>query len=127
MANRQIKYGISFEINNSNLQAVQAELQKIYSMTTKDLQLIDVNATKADLESIKNEASKLGKALEDSFNPKLNTINITKFNDSLKSSSTNIQTIGNKLKKYDDRPEVKYFMDNFVPSFGLTLDEISRK
>ena len=37
------------------------------------------------------------------------------------------ETIGNKLKKYDDRPEVKYFMDNFVPSFGLTLDEISRK
>lgn len=37
------------------------------------------------------------------------------------------ETIGNKLKKYDDRPEVKYFMDNFVPSFGLTLDEISGK
>ena len=37
------------------------------------------------------------------------------------------ETIGSKLKKYDDRPEVKYFMDNFVPSFGLTLDEISGK
>lgn len=35
------------------------------------------------------------------------------------------QTTGNKLKEYANRPSVKYFMDNFVPSFGLTLDEIS--
>lgn len=36
------------------------------------------------------------------------------------------QTIGEKLNSYQDRPEVKYFMENFVPSFALTLDEISR-
>ena len=36
------------------------------------------------------------------------------------------QTIGEKLKTYESRPEVKYFMDNFTPSFSLTLDEISK-
>ncbi|MGI5824195.1 MAG: 5'-deoxynucleotidase [Bacillota bacterium] len=36
------------------------------------------------------------------------------------------QSIGKKLKGYEDHPEVKYFMENFVPSFSLTLDEISK-
>ena len=35
------------------------------------------------------------------------------------------QTTGEKLKTYENHPEVAYFMENFIPSFSLTLDEIS--
>ena len=35
------------------------------------------------------------------------------------------ETIGKKLKTYENHPEVNYFMENFIPSFSLTLDEIS--
>ena len=35
------------------------------------------------------------------------------------------KTIGEKLQSYNDHPEVAYFMENFIPSFSLTLDEIS--
>lgn len=31
-----------------------------------------------------------------------------------------------KMKKYADLPEVAYFMENFVPSFSLTLDELKK-
>lgn len=31
-----------------------------------------------------------------------------------------------KMEKYADRPEVAYFMEHFVPSFSLTLDELKR-
>ena len=29
-----------------------------------------------------------------------------------------------KMLEESDLPEVKYFMDNFIPSFELTLDEL---
>lgn len=36
------------------------------------------------------------------------------------------RTIGEKLEKLSVRPEVDYFIKNFIPSFSLTLDELSR-
>lgn len=36
------------------------------------------------------------------------------------------KSIGAKLGTLCDRPEVDYFVRNFVPSFSLTLDEMSR-
>jgi 5'-deoxynucleotidase len=36
------------------------------------------------------------------------------------------KAIGDKLTSFCAQPEVDYFVKNFVPSFSLTLDEISR-
>jgi len=36
------------------------------------------------------------------------------------------KTIEGKLKSLCEQPEVKYFVEHFVPSFALTLDEISQ-
>jgi 5'-deoxynucleotidase len=36
------------------------------------------------------------------------------------------KTIEAKLKLLCEQPEVKYFVDHFIPSFSLTLDEISQ-
>jgi 5'-deoxynucleotidase len=36
------------------------------------------------------------------------------------------RSIGEKLETLRSRPEVGYFLKNFIPSFSLTLDEISR-
>lgn len=36
------------------------------------------------------------------------------------------KTIGAKVRSLCERPEVDYFVKHFVPSFALTLDEISR-
>jgi 5'-deoxynucleotidase len=36
------------------------------------------------------------------------------------------RSIGEKLNTLSARPEVDYFIKNFIPSFSLTLDEISR-
>lgn len=35
-------------------------------------------------------------------------------------------SIENKVKEYCKNPEVDYFVKNFIPSFSLTLDEISK-
>ncbi len=36
------------------------------------------------------------------------------------------KTIESKLNNLRSRPEVDYFMENFIPSFSLTLDEMSK-
>jgi 5'-deoxynucleotidase len=36
------------------------------------------------------------------------------------------QKIREKVETFRDRPEVEYFLKHFVPSFSLTLDELSR-
>lgn len=36
------------------------------------------------------------------------------------------QSTAEKLRLYSDRPEVRYFLKEFLPSFDLSLDEISK-
>ncbi len=36
------------------------------------------------------------------------------------------QSTAEKLQTYSDRPEVQYFLKEFLPSFSLSLDEISK-
>ncbi len=38
-----------------------------------------------------------------------------------------LEATGEKLQEYAGRPEVAYFLREFVPSFGLTLDELKKK
>jgi TP901 family phage tail tape measure protein len=92
MANK-ITYDIGFNVNNSGLQQVRTELQNIGSMTLKDLKLIDATATKTELNEIKESAHAVGAAIEASFNPKLGTINVDKFNSSLKGSGQTVAQI----------------------------------
>lgn len=36
------------------------------------------------------------------------------------------KSIGSKLKSFCEQPEVRYFVEHFIPSFSLTLDELSQ-
>ena len=35
------------------------------------------------------------------------------------------KSLQEEISKFDDLPEVGYFMQEFMPSFGLTLDEMN--
>ena len=88
MSSKKITYGIGFNVDTSGLQQVRTELKNIGEMTLKDLKLIDPTKTQADLDKIKESAKTVQKALEESFNPKLGTVNVNKFNDSIKESQS---------------------------------------
>lgn len=93
MANNRIDYTIGFNTDESGLQRLRSELQSINQMTVKELKLVDANATKKDLDEIKKSANILGEAIESSFNPKLGTLNVDKFNTSLKNSGQTVAQI----------------------------------
>ena len=102
MAKKQIIYNIGFNVNNTNLKTVQDELNKISKMTLKDIKIIDKEKAKSELNSIKESAEQLGRALEASYNPKIDSINIQKFNQSLKESGTDLNKVAINLQKVDD-------------------------
>ena len=99
MAQKKIIYQIGFNVDNSNLKALETELNRIGNMSLKQLQIIDKNQTQQDLNEIKRDAEALGRALQDSYNPKIDSINLNKFNKSLNESGTNIQKLGASFQK----------------------------
>lgn len=96
MAQQKIIYGIDFQINKQKLKDLQNELTKISKMKLKDFMELtgkDTEQARKLLGDLQDQARSVSKALEAAFNPKLNTVNIQKFNAVLKSSGTNLNKI----------------------------------
>lgn len=91
--NHQIKYNILFDTDTSKLQQVKTELQQLSNLTVRDLKLFDPSATKASLQEVKTAAETMGTALQNSFNPKLNTTSISKFNVEIQKSGMSIKQL----------------------------------
>ena len=84
MADRQITYGINFNTDTASLQKIQDELLQIQNMTKAQYFAIKgTNAAEEDLIKIRTAAAQVKMALENSFNVKLNTFDIGRFNDQL--------------------------------------------
>lgn len=84
MADRQITYGINFNTDTASLQKIQDELLQIQNMTKAQYFAIKgADAAEEDLIKIRTAAAQVKIALENSFNVKLNTFDIGRFNDQL--------------------------------------------
>ena len=94
MANR-INYTIGFNADSNSLNQLKIQLNNLIGITQKELKLFNPSATQAQLKQMQADvqaaASTMGRALETAYNPKLNTINITKFNQSLNTSKMTVQ------------------------------------
>ena len=85
----QIRFGVGFDVDKTSLQNLKKSLKEIQSLSS--LQYKDQfgdNAFK-ELKRIKSTAKEVESALEQAFNPQLNTVNLSKFNDSLKKIGVN--------------------------------------
>ena len=85
MANNQgkINFQVGFNVDRSGLNGLKQQLQELQNLSQKDLLKINSQASIADLQEIQKAAAQVQKALEDSFNPKLNTTDLTKFKKAL--------------------------------------------
>ena len=105
-----INYNVRFNADTSGLNRPIQEIQRIQK-SLKAVQRISIQFETAgktpeeiqqiirDLTEAKNAAKLVETALKKSFSAKLNTFNITNFNNELKKSGTNITEIGQKLMK----------------------------
>ena len=104
MANKKIIYNIGFNVDNTNLKTIETELNRIAKAASfKSLKFsADTSDIEREFKDIQASAEALGKALEASYNPKINSINIQKFNESLEQSGVNLKKIATDLQKVDD-------------------------
>ena len=100
MANdKKVNIGIGFNVDRSGLNSLRTELNSLQNMTTDDLVKIGSEDAVRDLQEIKKAAGAVQEALEKSFNPKLNTQDLTKFQQELKLSGQSIASIKAGLDK----------------------------
>ena len=95
MANQgRINFGVGFNVDKTGLNELRASLQSIQNLTPKEiLSAKNINDARAKLNSVKESAKTVESALAASFNPKLNTYNIDKFNKTLQGSGITLQNL----------------------------------
>lgn len=99
MADKKINIGLGFNVDKTNLNTLKTELQSLLNMSTDDLIKIGSENAVADLKEIQTAASAVQSALEKSFNPRLNTQDLAKFQQELKMSGQSISSIKAGLDK----------------------------
>lgn len=109
MANGSIIYNVGFKVDSNGLKAAQQNLIKLKetlssigsistsSLISPSLSTEQQGALRKQIEDAKAAGKTIEKILQESYNPKLNTINITKFNQALKQSGSSISELGKKL------------------------------
>ncbi len=137
MANR-VKFGVDFDVNQSGLEKIKSSLQSIQNLKVKDL--VDTKKSVDNLKQLKDAARSVQTALESAYNPKLDSINIEKFNSSIKASGQSIASIksnfdmaGEAGKKafrdvtgelFTTNQEIKethHLLDSIAKTFGNTI------
>ena len=100
MANKKIEYDIGFNIDKGSLEDLRESLMNIKSLTSgKTFSMHGTKLAKTELQQIQETAIKISAALESSFNPRLNTMNFTAFNQQLKNSNLSIAQIQKSFSK----------------------------
>lgn len=93
MPNKQIKYGIGFEVDESGLQKLKSSLQSLSQYKMDDLLKINTDATEQDLQDLQRSVSAVQQALDKSYNFKLDSTNVHAFNENLKSTGISVQQL----------------------------------
>lgn len=99
----QINFGVGFNVDKSELNDLKKAIDQIYA--TKPSSIIDAKSitdARARLTEIQNTADKVEEALTKAFNPKLNTVNITKFNTELANSGLTLEQIYKDFSQVGD-------------------------
>ena len=123
MANQKIIYSIDFEVNQKKIKQLQSDLVKISQIKLSDFmksaKIFDVDQARKQLNDIQNIARFTGEAIAQSFNPKLNTVNIEQFKQKLKESGVSLEQIRQKMEKLGPEGKVHFAkLENAIYKVG---------
>ena len=95
-----IKIGISFQADRTALKTIENDLKKISNASVKDvINPTSITDATTKLNAAKTAASQMQAALQAGFNTKLNTVDLQKFQQSLKTSGTSISQLQTSLSQ----------------------------
>ena len=95
---RQIKFGIGFNVDTSGLNTFKQAVESLSHISTGGFEKT-FTGPKEELKQIQTTIGNVKTALQNSFDVKLNTINLTNFQNQLKQSNTSIRDFGNACAK----------------------------
>lgn len=92
-----IEYGIKFNLDKTNLNALKTSLMEINKLTAEKIMNInpEINLSEAinQLNQVKGTAGIVENALKNAFNPKIGTLNLNDFNLSLSKANLDLNSI----------------------------------
>lgn len=92
-----IEYGIKFNLDKTNLNALKTSLMEINKLTAEKIMNInpEMNLSEAinQLNQVKGTAGVVENALKNAFNPKIGTLNLNDFNLSLSKANLDLNSI----------------------------------
>ena len=101
MANK-INYQVGFTVQKQGLNQIKSALKELSNMKFGDLMKIndsDMRTASDALRDIKEEAFRVEAALNKAFNTKLNTVNVSTFNQQLKGAGSSIEQVYSTFSK----------------------------
>ena len=93
---KRFDYTIGFKTDKSGLNQIKKSLEEIRNLTQQGVSSsmgVDISTAQENLQTARKEAIAVENAFRKAFNQKLNTVNIDKFNQSLKQSNTSLQQV----------------------------------
>ena len=92
-----ITFGVGFQVDKSGLQQVQQQLQQLQSgLKTTDIMKINNSSLQEaiqQLTKIQSTAQDVQNAMTKAFNPKIGSLNLSKFQSELKTAGHSIESI----------------------------------
>ena len=95
---KRIQYDVGFNTDTKQLDEVKKQLQEISKLTNTKFKQNGIFSTD-EMQKIRSFATEVSNAINKAYNPKINSVNITKFNAELAKSNLTVKQIYDNFNK----------------------------
>lgn len=95
---KRIQYDVGFNTDTKQLDEVKKQLQEISKLTNTKFKQNGIFSTN-EMQKIRSVATEVSNAINKAYNPKINSVNITKFNAELAKSNLTVKQIYDNFNK----------------------------
>lgn len=95
---KRIQYDVGFNTDTKQLDEVKKQLQEISKLTNTKFKQNGIFSTD-EMQKIRSIATEVSNAINKAYNPKINSVNITKFNAELAKSNLTVKQIYDNFNK----------------------------
>lgn len=95
---KRIQYDVGFNTDTKQLDEVKKQLQEISKLTNTKFKQNGIFSTD-EMQKIRSVATEVSNAINKAYNPKINSVNITKFNTELAKSNLTVKQIYDNFNK----------------------------
>lgn len=95
---KRIQYDVGFNTDTKQLDEVKKQLQEISKLTNTKFKQNGIFSTD-EMQKIRSVATEVSNAINKAYNPKINSVNITKFNAELAKSNLTVKQIYDNFNK----------------------------